>query len=169
MLFRSGGAVRRAVGERSSEASDSGDPSADASDSSASVGIRMTETQCFAAGDHGFTLSAPEPLATVLFDSLADMSVASVPRRSPALVVSANPDGTFDLRRGGAPAGWVKEEAGLNGEERDRGRSGAERRADGDGRRAGRGGERGDGEVDLAVVGEEDLSRGAVDGDLRPG
>ena len=45
------------------------------------------------------------PLATVLFDSLADMSVASVPRRSPALVVSANPDGTFDLRRGGVPAG----------------------------------------------------------------
>lgn len=65
----------------------------------------MTRSQCFAAGGIGFTLSAPEPLATVLFDSLADMRVESVPRRSPALTVSANADDTFDLHRGKVPAG----------------------------------------------------------------
>lgn len=65
----------------------------------------MTDVGCFAAAGIGFTLNAPEPLASVLAESLADLRVASVPTRSVALVVTANSDGTFDLHRGALPAG----------------------------------------------------------------
>ncbi|MEY4340154.1 MAG: hypothetical protein RLZ14_2004 [Actinomycetota bacterium] len=69
----------------------------------------MTDLGCFAAGGVAFTLSAPEPFAAVLAESLADLRVASAPSGSVALSVAANPDGTFDLRRGTVPGGTALE------------------------------------------------------------
>lgn len=65
----------------------------------------MTDTAAFAAGECGFTLSAPEPLATVLIDALDDLRVPAVAANAPVLAITAQADDTFTLRRGDVPAG----------------------------------------------------------------
>ncbi len=65
----------------------------------------MTATAAFAAGECGFTLSAAEPLASVLIEALADLRVPAVSSTAPALTITTAVDGTFDLHRGGIPAG----------------------------------------------------------------
>lgn len=65
----------------------------------------MTDDVVFAVGECVFSLSAPEPLGPILVEALADLRAPTVERPTLSLVVTANADGTFTLRRATTPAG----------------------------------------------------------------